>query len=240
MADTLLTGLRAWWTMEAATDGLRADSHSVYPLTENGSLNTVSGINGNAADFAGTGYLSHADVTGLRLGGTDWTFSFWIKPYSFPGAQYLILKSPGGANTNGYALFYGPTSLGGFIGMGPNGNLNFGHGGRDFSIDEWHHILWWYDSTAGTINTQVNNGTPQSTAQAFPQVDGTHAFQIGLRGVNPILDAVVDEFALWERVLTEDERARLFGDQLTYNDLILSGASSRPVLSSPHLIGDLR
>jgi hypothetical protein len=84
----------------------------------------------------------------------------------------------------------------------------------------WYYVVAWHDSTANTINIQINNGTPTSLSHTLGvYASGTGLFSIGSTGgTAAYMNGRIDEVSFWKRILTADERMTLYnsGNGLAY------------------------
>jgi hypothetical protein len=209
----LLTSLVSYWKLEEAS-GSRADSYGTNPLTPVNTPTNGVGIIGNACNFVGssTQYLSHASNSDLQLGDRDWTIQFWAS-IGAAGNQTFLAKD---ATTREYHIDLAGGQLRMFW---VNGGVPI-VSSSPVTGGLWGHVLAWYDATANTLNLQINNGTVASVSDGgFVPPVGADEFRIGYdaAGGNPFT-GLIDEVAIWKRLLTPAERASLYngGAGLTY------------------------
>jgi hypothetical protein len=79
-----------------------------------------------------------------------------------------------------------------------------------FGKNVWHHGLVWYDVSDGKQYYQVDGGVVRSKAGINYIRAGTGPLQIGASTYYAAADLTIDELAIWDRVLTADERAELY------------------------------
>lgn len=228
-SSSLLTGLVAYWKLDEAS-GARSDSVGGQTLTDNNTVTSAAGKVSNAGGFEldNTEYLSHADSATLSLGSdTDFTIACWVKLESkgaFDGG--IVVKDNGGI-AHGLETEYG-------LAMNNAGSDRFRFAvGNNVTFAEvdantlgspslatWYFIVAWHDSTANTINIQVNNGTADSAAWSGGTYDGTSDTWIGSEPASAAraFDGLIDEVGFWKRVLTAGERTTLYnsGNGTTY------------------------
>lgn len=79
---------------------------------------------------------------------------------------------------------------------------------------QWHHFIIWHDTTADTVNMQINGGSVDSVATANLTVPaGSGSFRMAHRqGASSahFLDGRLDASGYWKRVLTPAEREYLY------------------------------
>ena len=189
---------------------------------------------GPAAQFtsANSEYLSITDPANLRIGTDSFTLCFWVYFDSLSaGGNGIVSKSTGltdstreydaaydGAGNNDIE-FHIYTSTSAFSARATNLGAP--------STATWYFVVAWYDSSAATINIQVNNGNINSSAvTGTPNAVSSSEFAIGRYSPStPIyLNGRVGQFGVWKRVLTTAEKAFLYNSG--------SGRNSRELTSS--------
>jgi hypothetical protein len=213
-----LVNLISYWGLEEAS-GTRNDSFGTNHLTDNAAVTSTTGQVGNSAVFAAASsqFLSRASNASLQCGNIDFTFVAWVKLTTLPAASYVVLSKDLSTGNRNYALdlanlsgdyrfrFYINGAGGGSIAQWTSNTGTTG---------QWYFVVAWHDSVADTINIQVNNGTPASTATANESPGtGTEEFRLGAYatvGAETFLNGQLDEVGFWKRVLTPTERADLY------------------------------
>lgn len=216
-SSTLDDGLTAYWKLDEAS-GTRVDSGANgQDLTDNNSTGSATGkINlGGDFEFASLNYLSHADSATLSLGAdTDFTFSCWVNLESKPAfSGGIICKNGDAGDAAEYLLRWDAGDSFIFaVGTGSANQLVAASTLGAPSLATWYFIVCWHDSTANTVNIQVNNGTADNAAWSGGTVDGGNEYRIGAYSFNPgfAFDGIIDEVGFWKRVLTADERTELY------------------------------
>lgn len=211
----LTTALISYWKLEEAS-GTRYDSHGSNHLTDNNTVLSAAGKIGTAADFEATNseYLSIADNEDLSFGDEDFTFACWVKLESTGSDQRVFWKGDG----TDWAV-YGLETFGTGWKFRVAGVENYTWNAPSTTTGTWYFIVCWYDSVANTINTQVNNGTIDSTSHSGGITTDAGSFALGTHPVyGGYFDGLIDEFGVWGRVLTSAERTALYnsGSGLTY------------------------
>lgn len=201
-ASSLLNGLVAYWKLDE-TSGTRFDSAGTNHLTDNGSVGSTIGKQGNAASFSGSNLLRITSNPVVQLNSGSYSIACWFRPGSDVSAfQNVLAKAGSGFPT----LEYNLSIL--------SGNIRFvvGDGGgslawlvqRPIVANTWYFAAATFDGTTASLS--LNAGTPATqTLAAVPYV-GTADFRIGARddGVSPAyFTGDVDEVGLWDRVLTD-------------------------------------
>jgi concanavalin A-like lectin/glucanase superfamily protein len=205
--------------MDAAS-GNETDVIGGRTLTEtSGTIPSVAGRVNAARDFeAGdTEYFTVADDAGLSMGNIDFTLAAWVNLES-KAADQTILGKWAGTPGSEYILQY-LTGIDRFIfAVSDNGsylthfaqvNAN-AHG--SVSTATWLHVVAWHDATANVIAIAVNGGSSSTTSWSTGVFDGVSNFTIGRNDEGGIqyFDGLIDEVAVWKRVLSLAERQQLY------------------------------
>jgi RHS repeat-associated protein len=147
-------------------------------------------------------------------------------------------KGLASSSTREYRLFHNPSD--------PKLTLLVGNGSASGSVasqetivtGRWHTIMARHNAANNTINIQVNNGSVSSASYSGGAMDITYPLSIGAHSNGTFgLDGLIDDVALYKRVLTSAERSRLYNNGMgrSYTDLF---ASSTPSGSSTYTYGD--
>lgn len=224
--SSLLNGLVSYWPLDE-TSGVRYDAVGGNDLTDNNTVGAVlRGPEGTVASFvaANSESLSVADNPTLAFGeaGEGCTLAVWtrltgassgygqILGRGWSGGRPIEVATETGATTP----LYFRIEAGGSVQTSTAYPQDSG----------WHLVLLWFDPSDKKARLSIDNGTPVvSTAAANAALDPTTApFEIGggTGGVGSITGNL-GEAAIWNRVLTSDERTALFnsGNGLRYADL---------------------
>lgn len=220
----LSTSLVSYWELEEAS-GTRADSHSTNDLTDNNTVGQVTGVQGFAASTtrANTEYLSRADNASLSITG-DLSVSAWMRmtTNSTDGEETTIVSKFG--NTTRSYMFTINRSENNFAmkawidadGSGPttNGDCNATAFDTSTSQTAWHHLVWVYDASAGTVSCYHNASAAGTVGSLDTSIhDNASAFQIGyngLLGASDAFDGWIDEVGIWSKTLTTTEISDLY------------------------------
>ena len=231
MANSLLTDLISWWSMDEES-GTRADSHGSNDLADGNTVLFTSGKVGNAADFEEdtSEYLWIADNADLSFDGhDDFTIAFWCQLETIGQYRNLVAKWDFGADKREYNVVYHHGSLrftGGVSSTGLNATLVDADNLGEPAAATWYFIVFWHDSTADVIGIEVNETGADTEAHANGIHDDTAIFTVGAQrntGAASAFfhDGEIDELCMWDRVLTDAERVWLYnsGDGRSYTSL---------------------
>lgn len=219
--DSLLTGLSVWFSLDE-TSGSRADSHtSGLSLTDNNSVLSVSGKQSNAADFvkSNSEYLSHTNNSAFSpAADEDLTIAFWSNVDSATSSNVAVTKWNSVVTIEYY--LYGSIASDSKVWFtyalaGSSSSISAASG-TTVSSGTWHFVVAQMDRTAGEISVSVDLGTAgtASSGSAFTANTGADF----MLSKNPYADGSLDEVAIWKRLLTSDEKTRLYnsGNGISY------------------------
>lgn len=213
--------LQAWWKLDEVSNGsapiTRNDSRGANHLTDSNNTASGTGKISNGADFEATStqWLSIADNAALSTGDIDFTLACWVKLESVGANRTVVAKVGGSSATDEYSVYYDHAA----------GRFKFYTGGTAYKIvtannlgapnlDTWYFIVAWHDAAGDTVNIQINNGTADSlaTSNVGPN-NSTSAFSLGVykpSAPQDYFDGVIDEVAMWKRVLSAAEKTWLY------------------------------
>ena len=222
--SSLLVDLKAWYDFEPgfiATDSVSGGTNNLTDNSTTGTVQSVAGVGstGGAAGFtaANTQMLSRASTPDLSLPGTsqDFTICAWVFFTNISDFRIIMVKGATiGVGSSEYELILqSGTGLRFFW-----GNLVspvFATGTASPALNTWFFVVGWNDTGEGLAKIQVDNGTPDTVANAATIV-GTDDFSIGRQtsGTGTPMDGRIDSVAKWNRVLTDEERTLLYNDGL--------------------------
>lgn len=216
LTDGEKVGLVSFWNLDEQS-GVRYDSHGTNHLTDNNTVGSVinagAAMDGAAASFvaANSEILSKADF----VAPDSYTFSAWVyAPTSIANMaiQQIIGLWP---NNSQFTVYYGTTNtIYHLVGDGSTYSYSASAlpDGADLS-GRWINVVAWFDGVDKIPHVSVNGvvdlvatgaalaGTPYRVPTAF-QLNGASGPSYST--------IIVDEVAIWSRVLTADERAELY------------------------------
>lgn len=216
----LLRDLVAYWKLDenipaSAAATTRYDSVGLNHLTDNATVTEAGGIRGQAGQFtaANSEYLSIADNSDLQTGNINFTWAAWvyndandantrrIVAKDDPNGGYqLSINANNDPNPNRFAFYIG--AGGGIIattfGAAPTG--------------QWIFVVGWFDTSADTINIQINNGTVDSATNTSAGMSTSgNPFNMGRYSAGGgFWNGRIDEIGIWKRVLTAAEKTDLY------------------------------
>jgi len=223
----ILEGCLVWFDLDEAAGNDRADSHtSGLVITEQ--LGTVASnpsdldpALGNMATFLDENdnhYLAHESASGTvldRQGHSTFTLSVRARRTS-TNVEERGIVGYGGNPYGQYTLMWGfgadNENLAWFIDDDLGGPAFIRWNGAAQQIDTWYHILAWYDAENDKIGMLVDDILPvrEGTAGAGGlDTAGTLNWCLGRSTQNSGgtgMSGDVDQFIMWDRILTADER----------------------------------
>ena len=164
-----------------------------------GSLERVEGKFGQALDLPGTGadYVEVPDHDDLQL--TDEiTLLGWVKKDEPGQGLDIIGKDDGGSNRN-YNIHVPGTENSGKIYL--SGAI--AAGSTVITNGEWHHVAGTWDGSE--IKIYIDGVEENSAPFAGPMSTSDLPVRFGFRGTGTALKALIDELAIFNRALTEEE-----------------------------------
>jgi hypothetical protein len=215
-ASPLLTDLVAYWKLDE-TSGTRFDSAGINNLADNGGVGSTIGIQGNAASFAGSvgQYLSIASNSDVSAGAGSKTWALWVKPNTVaPSFQGLLGKDANPPREYEILMQDDDLRIDWFSPTRQNITIP-----NVFTAGSWHLVLFWYDSSDGSVNASINNGTVTTLGRATGNTEKPTPLTVGYRLEGPLTyDGLIDEIGIWGRVLTPAERTQIYngGAGITY------------------------
>lgn len=223
-SSTLWNGLAAYWKLDEAS-GVALDSGpNALHLTDNNTVEAAAGQVGGARHFtaAVVESFSIADNAFLSTGNIDFTWMGWAYFDSLVARNTILFKSPsGGTSDTEYILETNPSRLRFFIGGGGTFRIVTANTFGNLGTATWYHFACWHDSSADTVNIQINNGAVDTlaTAGTVPP-DTAGAFRMGTFGSSGTpMNGRLDEIRFWKRLLTPAERAEDYANGLAGRSL---------------------
>jgi len=160
----------------------------------------------------------------LKFGDSDFTIACWVKLATTTTYRFFVTKSANDAyayaldHTGAAYRFYckNTTTLTPVTGFGA-------------ATGAWAFVVGWHNAADNTVNLQVNNATAVSASHTGGCQETTAPFRIGAYGSSSggnFMDGGIDEVAVWNRVLTSDEKAEIYnsGAGICWGDLFKAGA----------------
>lgn len=246
--STLVTEMAGYFDFESDFLNQADDGGSTYTgpfldgTANNGAVAGITGgRSGNAMQLS-TDTNQHMNVA-IGYGeetdlGTSFTISAW----------YHINTPPTGNATNRYFIFEGSENFDISYGIrdlgagnaGINDGQAFTQGGSlnipDAALDGWQHVLQTYTPVAGQVEIETYvNGTSVGTLMiASGDLLGTGVNFGAARNseTNRGFDGLIDEVAIWKRVLTTEEIVSVYALGLNSSPLV----SSDPVATPPTIV----
>jgi hypothetical protein len=144
----------------------------------------------------------------------DRTFAFWFNVKSWNQFNGLMASGLGYVIYD-YALTIDNTTKKIKFGKTQGPDVVYSHN-TVINLNQTYFVVFRYDSTAGQFRVSLNARPPVSGAVTPPNT-GLDFFI----GDNGSIQGLIDELAVWERLLGYDEERELYndGDGLTYADI---------------------
>lgn len=209
----LLTDLISYWKFDDASLANPAvDSHGANDLATGG-----SGFNGGFAGVINTcGYYDGSTTYAPNIASNaslkptgDFAFSVWLRKDANVAVINALSKGDFAVALD-WSLGHSPAN--GFYFSGGTGTAQVGSPAADFSMN---HVVFWFDSNAGTLNIRVNDTVTHTTPGTI--TFGNDPFCVGsffnagvpFNGVGQ-WNGLIDELAFWHRIPTAAEITQLY------------------------------
>ncbi len=211
---TLCDSLVSYWPLDEVA-GQRNDTKGTNHLTDNNTVASAAGKHNNAASFvaANSEYLDIAAQV-LPVNG-DFTVAFWAKHTETDGLNRNVFpfKTKAGA-IDQHGIFLEATWVGGFYryynrrAFGTS--INLGYNGNTW-------VLYFYEYVHATTTTRcmamgsaLNSGIWSAGSVADLGAATNYFSMLSPEASSLDNPWVMDEFAIWSRVLIADERTELW------------------------------
>ena len=218
-------GLVAFWSFDEANESIIYDrSNSGNDATPQGfSWDSTSGyVDGHlnkSLKFDGTDNWVQAPLMSEISATKDYTISVWIKPKQSPSpSQYMIYQNThGGTDRNGMNIEEDNVIKFGYY----NGSYESVSSDTITALggyDKWYHIVGIND---GGVASLYVNGVKQTGTSTFYAYTASDYMYIGKTSSdNNYYKGEMDEFAVYNRALSEEEALDLYYGQKNKHQLI--------------------
>lgn len=211
--NTVYDNLVGYWGFENTS---YTDSSSVSgALTPHNSPQIVSGKVGNAVQVADDAYLDVASNAYLESTG-DLTVAFWanFNALTFPTGNNFVFDK--GSLNSDYGCWLASlgdteTSYNTFYCTIPDGDYSAPMVGSPDNIQtgEWHFYVFTFSQN--NITLQIDNATEYQTATQGNNPVDVIPLTLGCQADHTsCMSGLIDEFGVWNRILTTDERDYLY------------------------------
>ncbi|MHC4203941.1 MAG: LamG domain-containing protein [Planctomycetota bacterium] len=200
--------LVAYWPMDEGSGTTVRDATGTWDGTVTGSVTSVEGKDGMALEFpGGDNYVNFGNVEI----GSDLTVAYWCfnpeKAYERPIGQH----SGDYTADPGWCVF-SRNEAEGNVWFRVHGADNAWNGGDIIIPDilsktEWYHLTFTFDGTTRELKGYLNGELKASNICEEGRSIGptTNDLRMGNVGTGEVFAGMLDEVAIWNHVLTEDE-----------------------------------
>jgi len=149
--------------------------------------------------------------TELETTALDFTFSFWIQPWSIDGRSELISRDDNAPQAGGDWSIYITDGVLNFETRIGNEPTNFVVGGN-VEANAWSHVVINRNASQGENLIFLNGAIVAAAAEPFGALSPTNPIHIGRHAVLESLffRGDFDDFGFWNRALTEEEILGLY------------------------------
>lgn len=220
----LWDGCQSYWKLDETSGTFVADSIGGNNGVATSITWNANGKNGYCAEY-------NAATDRIECGNTfnyertqAWSISCWVKRVTVGTSAYFIFsKSLASGAYTGYGAYFLSSSDGGnpngiLFSLVNNSNINsiqLRTATNYTDTTNWYHLVFTYNGTSKASGCTVyTNGVKETLTAPYDNLTGTiintAGFQIGARNNALSLLGLMDEFAVWNRVLREDEVKMLY------------------------------
>lgn len=204
---TLEDGLLMWLELNEAS-GTRYDSHNNYDFVDINTVGTTAGINFAGAYFNGANEYLFNTAPNLQTD-RDFSMSFWLKPEN-TSLRAIVRKTN---STTGFQVL---TEVSGVTRAGfyNSSVFNYIENNNSLSSSKYSHIVITH--TEGTVSLSIDGNEVTGTLTPT-ELDTT------LYIASNLFIGGLDEFAIWTRVISDQEIEQLYnyGAGLGYDEMLL-------------------
>jgi hypothetical protein len=247
-ANTIIVSIAAYWALSEFSDG----SSAVTRLDSSGNGNSLTDATSGAYKLASIedGYIGRgvdflrADHQRLTINDnasialstdTPFTWSLWFQTFDVSddsGEGYILIKGDY-TPANSYEYYIHVASGMGTVDFAVSNGTTSATVSATLTSEYRHFLICWHDPVANTINIQLDNAAPISTAWSSGTQHKTTPLNIGTETAAGLtFNGNIDEVGFWKRVLTNTERTYLWNNGYGRTWPIQNG-DQRPVTYTP-------
>ena len=193
------------------------DSVGNWHFGLSGSVPFSTGKVDRCADFNANGYTGHLSMSPgsfnyLVL--TSWTASFWVYPRAAKLQGILCEWRPQNSANHCHGFRLRDNNIAEYANSNGVGALST----AKVTLNYWNHVVFRGGSDAGAVSErnifinnvkEANNGIVQlGFPNDVPLEMGTDRYSASVRALN----GMIDQVAMWDRLLTDDEINLLYGN----------------------------
>lgn len=209
---TLLKGLRYYFPFNESGRNVLRDMNPQFT-----DVSTVEGRSGQAYSFNGTSSHIYFPDNLVNFP-TSLTISFWFKLSNLsPSSSYCFVQQVSSSNVINFKVYVNTATNPDQFNVTLNGV--FGQGAGNAALDDtlWHHVA--IINSGSTVTVYVDGEDSGSftrfQSEPFPLPPRTEGLYIGANRDNSdnfvgFFEGTLDEIALYHRVLSVDEIAKLY------------------------------
>lgn len=233
--NPLLVDMAAWWPMDEIDPvGDRQDSHiHDYTIEASSAVEIATGVVGGAVSVTGisSSVLSRDAVPdeAWQMGTGDFTVALWFKARPERAGEVNTIVNTGGtsASDTGWGVTVWSSNFFRAIFAVGNSNTGLTFNGHTVVVGEWNYIIVEWDRS-GTLAAWINGVKDPNELNLVPyegsDITSTHRLRFGGRADRNDRYAAgdIDEVALWNRLLTAEEKDWLYNNGVgrSYEDLL--------------------
>ena len=193
------------------------ENFTINTYTGNGSTQSIEGKIGTAASFNGSNsYIANAADIGYNNSVSMW---FWPKPSGAGGLPLFGRENGGGLEWGVCSLYYDGTDYN--LNMQLRNSSYLYQAYQNFTLtDDWHHIVFTFDSNSGFTayidNSEVTLTTTNSSGTvSFPGGTSSIGSQYGNGDPRQYFNGLIDQVRVFNKKLSTAEVATLYNENDT-------------------------
>ena len=209
-ASSLLTGLVSWWSMDE-TSGNRADSHGSNTLTDNNTVTYDTGKISNASQYT----AANSEYLEITTNPFDFTQDYTVAGWFYRSATGLgtLVQCSSGLIANVYFICEMEATTDIKCYWGRVGNYTIVASSVSAPTGGWYFVEVSFIASSKTCRLAVNNSAQVTAIRPSDPSPSSPQFRFGwwnAGGGNRYLTGLLDEWGVWSRILTADERNSLW------------------------------
>lgn len=217
--SSIKTNLMAWWTLDQ-TSGTRTDSHGSYHLNlPYGTTSYRAGKHGNAFDTTNAGFyaIDTAGSAAFNFGHGDFSLAGWFYLDTFQLNRALLSK----IGAQGWMLYF-DAPVSNRLSFWISGSPLAAHTWDAGDTGRWVFVKAYHDGVNDEVGLALDDADFTTEAYSGGTGSTNNYFLMGAyNNIGGQIDGALDEWGIWNRVLTPAEWVGLYnaGAGVAYGDL---------------------
>ena len=215
-ASPLLTNLVSYWKMDDnSNDAVSSNNGSDTSM----SYSATGAIINHAAQFNGSAKITVAHNSSLNLESIDSSISFWIRPTSVSGTQYIMWKGLYTALNSQWYVRLTSGKIQSAFSYNIDSAYDYYPCNTTLSVNTLYHIVITHNASTRVMKIYINgteDGVTTLTSGGAPTTANTSALLFGVQNPTGLSDenfysGSLDEAGIWtQRILSQSEVSQLY------------------------------